>query len=565
MARSDAQGTARTAGEEGRIDSMRPDNSQTLKHVLCYVRVSTKNSAQETSLENQESQLREFCKRKGWLVDEVIVDHGISGRKMERPGLKRMIELIRAGGIDIVLAADHARYARDPKFIDFYLNHLSPNGIEVWTLDSKQDLATAEGELVNGVIWLALQYMARKTSDRIRASIPVRRERGLWLGRTPFGTVPGAVKGVPEKDPETWHYLIQIFQRHREGQSQCAIADWLNELGVPSRLGGLWRQGTIWSILRSPFYRGVDNVGTLLRHDCLVPREYWPDLQQAESKCGRPSERFFLLRNLVCSPYWQVSSRRRYHNDPMPMQCRGCFETPVYQRVDVTKNGQHFEVTDGEPCEGIPIGTVRAQWLEDLVLNRLIEHADVAGSKALLPRVRKAQQTSIARLEELIAEQELYLDKVRARSVKAGRHLLQAYDKEMGQSLIDSLDAEHKAAKLEYERTADRIALLQQELEHARKAKPEKCEILQINLIQELVRNGHMTEVRKLLLATVDRIELRLYRDPEASHKQKHGTVSILLKAPFWATNLEGQLPDNIESLLPDAAPQCAPRRRGRQ
>jgi len=44
-----------------------------------YARVSTVNAGQDPTMQTQE--LEEYCQRRGWQIQDVYVDNGVSGRK----------------------------------------------------------------------------------------------------------------------------------------------------------------------------------------------------------------------------------------------------------------------------------------------------------------------------------------------------------------------------------------------------------------------------------------------------------------------------------------------------
>lgn len=75
--------------------------------VILYGRVSTA----EQSCEGQMMELRRICADRKWIVLHEIVDV-ISGTKRDREGLDRLLGLVRAGGIDAVLAVKIDRIAR---------------------------------------------------------------------------------------------------------------------------------------------------------------------------------------------------------------------------------------------------------------------------------------------------------------------------------------------------------------------------------------------------------------------------------------------------------------------
>ncbi len=80
---------------------------------ITYARVST--DAQErdgTSLDTQERACREFARTHGWHVVEAVRD-AASGFSLDRPGIERVRQRLRAGVVDVVIAYAVDRLSRN--------------------------------------------------------------------------------------------------------------------------------------------------------------------------------------------------------------------------------------------------------------------------------------------------------------------------------------------------------------------------------------------------------------------------------------------------------------------
>lgn len=88
-----------------------------LLKVILYARVSTRGQAEKGySLRQQIEALQDHASKNGYQVLAVITDDGYSGITLDRPGLDRVRELVETGGVDLVLAQDRDRFAREPAF-----------------------------------------------------------------------------------------------------------------------------------------------------------------------------------------------------------------------------------------------------------------------------------------------------------------------------------------------------------------------------------------------------------------------------------------------------------------
>ena len=79
-----------------------------------YIRNS--RSIQENSITTQTELINEFCLRNDILLDEIIVDEGISGsgeKTHKRNGYNRIIELIENGEVESLVVISLSRWGRN--------------------------------------------------------------------------------------------------------------------------------------------------------------------------------------------------------------------------------------------------------------------------------------------------------------------------------------------------------------------------------------------------------------------------------------------------------------------
>ena len=80
-----------------------------------YLRSAAENPA---AIVDQRRRCTLHASAQGWTVGDVFVDDGVSGLRDDRPGLGALRECIASGQVQVVLATERARIARDPAIID---------------------------------------------------------------------------------------------------------------------------------------------------------------------------------------------------------------------------------------------------------------------------------------------------------------------------------------------------------------------------------------------------------------------------------------------------------------
>ena len=102
-----------------------------------YVRVSTARQAQAQTIDQQLDRLRVHLQAQSTTLDDSAIfrDDGQSGATLNRPGLDRLRDAVRAGEIDRVLITDPDRLSRNYVQMMIVLQELERFGCEVAFLD----------------------------------------------------------------------------------------------------------------------------------------------------------------------------------------------------------------------------------------------------------------------------------------------------------------------------------------------------------------------------------------------------------------------------------------------
>ena len=72
-----------------------------------------KGSDESNSISNQRTILAQYARDHGYLHPQFFVDDGISGTTFDRPGFKKMQEMVEAGEIGTIIVKDLSRFGRE--------------------------------------------------------------------------------------------------------------------------------------------------------------------------------------------------------------------------------------------------------------------------------------------------------------------------------------------------------------------------------------------------------------------------------------------------------------------
>lgn len=207
--------------------------------VVGYVRVSTEDQADSgLGLASQRTAIQAECSRRHWSLIAIHEDAGISGKKLDRPGLTLALDDVQQGRAAGIVVAKLDRLSRS--LVDFagLMALAQDQGWNLVALDLGIDLSSPAGEFMAGVMASAAQWERRIIGQRTRDALAVKRQQGVRLGRP--SVLPAEV-------------AQRIRDAHGCGASLASIARDLNTENVPTAHGGAqWYPSTVRSVVHAP-------------------------------------------------------------------------------------------------------------------------------------------------------------------------------------------------------------------------------------------------------------------------------------------------------------------------
>jgi DNA invertase Pin-like site-specific DNA recombinase len=208
------------------------------RHALGYVCVTRGEASSE--LATQSDAIREWAAEHGVALLSVFYDvEPQVGDFGSRPALRGTLERIAAGEADTLVTARLADLSPTVANLPPLLRWFTGAARTLVAIDLRLDTATEAGRLAAAALTTTGSWEHERLSERTRRGLQAARERGSRRGQA-------SVVDVPE--------LRERIQRMREqGMTLQAIADALNQAGVPTLRGGAkWRPS---SVQRATGYR----------------------------------------------------------------------------------------------------------------------------------------------------------------------------------------------------------------------------------------------------------------------------------------------------------------------
>ena len=295
-----------------------PEKTKLVRKLRCAV--YTRKSSEE-GLEQEFNSLhaqREACesyiasqRSEGWvLVRDQYDDGGVSGGTLERPGLKRLLEDIEAGLVDVVVVYKIDRLSRSLADFAKLVEVFDRNGVTFVSVTQSFNTTTSMGRLTLNILLSFAQFEREVTAERIRDKVAASRKKGMWMGGVPpFGYRVENRKLLVDKTAAA--HVRWIFSRFIEIGSCTLLAREVSARGLGTPRGNridkkyLYRMLSNRAYLGEAVHKGDSYPG---EHEAIIDRETWdrvhailqesPRKRAARTRAETPA----LLKGLLFGP-----------------------------------------------------------------------------------------------------------------------------------------------------------------------------------------------------------------------------------------------------------------------
>lgn len=250
--------------------------------VALYTRVSTEDQAREGfSLDAQLDRLQKYAQAQDWDVVDAYVDEGHSGRTTKRPAYQRMLG--ERDRWDTILVLKMDRIHRNSRNFMGMMDALTQEDKGFASVTESLDTSTAMGRFVMDIIQRIAQLESEQIGERVFVGMEQKaKTSGGSLGKpAPFGYAygPGSrLVPVPEEVP----HVQALFEGFAAGAGKQALANVLNEQGVPTRKQTAWTVWNVTGVLSNPTYAGTLPWGEQLQlaaHEPIISARLFNQVQ----------------------------------------------------------------------------------------------------------------------------------------------------------------------------------------------------------------------------------------------------------------------------------------------
>ena len=374
-----------------------------MTRVALYSRVSTEEQAKYGfSIEAQKSELQKYAIEHNYAIVDEYVDEGVSGGKLHRPELDRMLNDVRKNKIDMILFVKLDRWFRSVSYYYKVQEVLDQYNVAWKCTQEDYETETSAGKFKVNIMLSVNQQFKDATSERIKSVFKYKNENGYYITQSvPFGyktqKTDGGLKIVI--DEEKKQIVNEVFLMLSQTNSIRKTVLTINE-----KYGTSFNHESMKKFITNSLY-----IGKYRNNDNFcepyVSESFQNDIAQRITKAPQrktTENRTYLLQGLIRCKECNNLFSSSMHN------CRNhgkTYKYPIYKcRTHYSKGKnicgnakQIFEVT----LEKTFLKTVRAE-LENKLISIQFHNKNLSASsrQADLKKI----ENKINRLNELYIE-----------------------------------------------------------------------------------------------------------------------------------------------------------------
>jgi site-specific DNA recombinase len=234
-----------------------------LKRAIIYCRVSTDEQEDNTSLEQQEIDGREYCDQHDFIVVDVVKEVFTGSVWRERKLFMRMRERYLAGEVEGVVVRTYSRFTR--MIADYFVltQEMREHNVKLYCVKEQYDdspLGRCLQLMQMGFNEQERETTRQRTVDGKRSRVT---NKKLYLAgkKPPYGLAfdDNKIKGKLVINEAEAAVVRDILHMRADKQTIYAITKFLIDANIPSPGGGRWNERTVRMIIEraADLYQGI--------------------------------------------------------------------------------------------------------------------------------------------------------------------------------------------------------------------------------------------------------------------------------------------------------------------
>ena len=324
---------------------------------VIYARVSSGIQADlGTSIPSQIKICEEYAEKNNFKIVKIYTDEGESARSDKRAAFQEMIEDAKKNPptFETILIYNQSRFSRNVLDVLTYKNLLKNHGVNVVSVTEPFDEESPQGKLINGIITVINEFYSSNLAMETMRGEKENAIQGFWNGGVPPTgyNIKKVKRGNAEKSTfeidESYERVVkEIFNLFLNGNGIKKIAMILDEKGLRTPKGNLWKPSTVRGILINDAYTGTlvwNKYEKKIKNKKFKDKEKWVVVKNAYPKIIEP-EIFETVQSIMNkNKRYNPKSIGKPHIMSGLLKCGICGSNYAFFRVTKRREDKFYDI-----------------------------------------------------------------------------------------------------------------------------------------------------------------------------------------------------------------------------
>ena len=215
-----------------------------------YIRNSTLK--QENSVETQRKQIKDYCEINNLVLDQIIIDEGISGggdKTDLRKGYNQIIDLIDQGEVDNLVVISISRWGRNLGETYKSVKLMGDKDTKFISIKENIDTSSPVGRFTLNILSSLYEMELEMIRERTKDTLKYKKENNLVYSKTPYGF--DRVGDHLVENPKEKRLIKKMNTLKDKGFSYNDISLYLLKNRHKTKSGGKWTRQNVYKIMKN--------------------------------------------------------------------------------------------------------------------------------------------------------------------------------------------------------------------------------------------------------------------------------------------------------------------------
>jgi DNA invertase Pin-like site-specific DNA recombinase len=228
---------------------------------VSYIRVSTEDqSINGVSLGAQNQKILQYAELYNHRIIESVEDAGLSAKNLNRPGIQKILSMVRKKEIEAVIIAKLDRLTRSVRDLAFIVELFNKNDVALISVNENLDSGTAAGRMILNMLGTIAQWERETIGERTSAALQYKKMNGKVFGKdTLYGYKKDRGLLVPYENEQ--RAIREILHCRSKGWGFSKIANALNRKRYSTRSRNRWFPQQVKRVIENtPIRKKIENT-----------------------------------------------------------------------------------------------------------------------------------------------------------------------------------------------------------------------------------------------------------------------------------------------------------------